>query len=123
MRTRNPLTLLLATAGLLLGGLAPAHAVVAPGSEDDVAAGYYRLLLEHTRWAESMWSPATAKYRLWVRSTAGTEPSGTANPAIYQSDSFAFTVVLGNAVLLKFGTYDESLAGVPRDVLRQHTLE
>ncbi|MGH3376656.1 MAG: discoidin domain-containing protein [Actinoallomurus sp.] len=42
---------------------------------------------------------------------------------MYQSDSFAFTVVLGDAVLLRFGTYDESLAGVSRDVLRQRTLE
>jgi hypothetical protein len=125
MRRRHSLRLVPVAIGLLLCPLATAtasRAAVSPGSEDDVAAGYYRLLLEHTRWAESMWSPAKAGYRLWVRSTAGTEPSGTANPAMYQSDSFAFTVVLGNAVLLKFGTYDETVAGVSRDVLLQHTV-
>jgi hypothetical protein len=114
------------TASVLVSLLVPAAgsgAAAVAGSEDDVAAGYYRLLLEHTRWAETMWSPGTAGYRLWVRSTAGSEPGGTANPALYQSDSFAFTVVLGNAVLLRYGTYDESLAGVSRDVLRQHTLD
>ncbi|MFB9837017.1 hypothetical protein [Actinoallomurus acaciae] len=103
MRTRHPLTLLLAAVG--------------------VTAGYHRILLEHTRWAETMWNPATAEYRLWVRSSSGTEPAATANPALYQSDSFAFTVVLGNAVPLRFGTYDADLAGVPRDVLRQHTVD
>jgi hypothetical protein len=113
------------TATFLLSCLVPLagpSAADVTGGEDDVAAGYYRLLLEHTRWAETMWNPGTAGYKLWVRSSAGTEPAGTANPALYQSDSFAFTVVLGNAVLLKFGTYDESLAGVSRDVLQEHTV-
>jgi hypothetical protein len=125
MRTRNPLMLLLAAIGVLACTLLPVTGATAAttGSEDDVAAGYYRLLLEHTRWAETMWSPGTAGYRLWVHSSAVAEPSGTANPALYQNDSFAFTVVLGNAVLLKFGTYDEKLAGVSRDVLRQHTVD
>jgi hypothetical protein len=126
MRKRHSLTLMVATVAVLVSWLVPAagsSAAAAAGSEDDVAAGYYRLLLEHTRWAETMWSPGTAGYRLWVHSSAGSEPAGTANPAMYQNDSFAFTVVLGNAVLLRYGTYDEDLAGVSRDVLRQHTLD
>jgi ABC-type cobalt transport system substrate-binding protein len=62
MRTRNPLMLLLAAIGVLACTLLPVTGATAAttGSEDDVAAGYYRLLLEHTRWAETMWSPATA---------------------------------------------------------------
>jgi hypothetical protein len=125
MRTRRPLTLLFAGLGVVVSSLVPLSAAGASvsGSEDDVAAGYYRILLEHTRWAETMWSPAAAEYKLWVRSASGSEPAGTANPALYQSDSFAFTVVLGNAVLLKFGTYDAGLAGVSKDVLRQHTVD
>jgi F5/8 type C domain len=125
MRTRHPLTLLFAALGVLVCTLVPVTTAAAAttGNEDDVATGYYRLLLEHTRWAETMWSPAGANYKLWVRSSSGSEPTGSLNPAMYQSDSFAFTVVLGNAVLLKFGTYDENLAGVSRDVLQQHTVD
>ena len=55
MRTRHPLTLLLAAVGVVACTLVPvttAHADV-PGSQEDVAAGYYRILLEHTRWAET----------------------------------------------------------------------
>lgn len=86
-------------------GMRPASAVEreAPiaGSEDEVAQGYHRLLLEHTHWVESVWDASQGHYRL-------------------TDDDFV--AVLGNAVVLKLGDYDEHLAGVPRDVLQDHTL-
>ncbi|WP_434445567.1 discoidin domain-containing protein [Lentzea sp. E54] len=62
---------------------------------------YYEVLLRHTRWAETQYD-ATAKR--------------------YRRTDFGFAVVLGNAVLLTRGGYDAALAGVEKDVLREHTL-
>ncbi|MFI6094300.1 discoidin domain-containing protein [Lentzea sp. NPDC051213] len=62
---------------------------------------YYEVLLRHTKWAETQYDAVAGRYR--------------------QTD-FGFGVVLGNALLLTRGTYDATLAGVEKDVLRQHTL-
>ncbi len=62
---------------------------------------YYEVLLRHTRWAETQYDTTAGRYR---------------------RTDFGFAVVLGNAVLLTRGTYDAALAGVGKDVLRQHTL-
>ncbi|MFK4188946.1 discoidin domain-containing protein [Streptomyces sparsogenes] len=68
---------------------------------DDVAATYYRVLLRHTRWSETQWDEARG---------------------IYTDRFFGFAVVLGHAVLLTRGTFDEELAGIDRDTLRRRTL-
>lgn len=62
---------------------------------------YYEVLLRHTRWAETQFDPVAGRYR---------------------RTDFGFAVVLGNAVLLTRGNYDATLAGVEKDLLRQHTL-
>ncbi|MCX2947877.1 discoidin domain-containing protein [Lentzea sp. NEAU-D7] len=62
---------------------------------------YYEVLLRHTRWAETQYDAAAGRYR---------------------RTDFGFAVVLGNAVLLTRGGYDAALAGVEKDVLRDHTL-
>ncbi|GAA3628908.1 discoidin domain-containing protein [Lentzea roselyniae] len=62
---------------------------------------YYEVLLRHTRWAETQYDPVAGRYR---------------------RTDFGFAVVLGNAVLLTRGNYDAALAGIEKDVLRQHTL-
>ncbi|WP_284294837.1 discoidin domain-containing protein [Luteimicrobium album] len=89
--------------------IAPAVAAGAPASAqraaydapDPIAAQYYAALLRHTRWAETVWD-----------SSAG----------VFKAADFDFDVVLGNAVLLTHGDYDEKLAGVSKDVLRQQTV-
>ncbi|MFD7958027.1 discoidin domain-containing protein [Streptomyces ardesiacus] len=68
---------------------------------DDVAATYHRVLLRHTRWSETQWD----------------EAKGT-----YTDRDFGFAVVLGHAVLLTHGTFDEDAAGVDRETLRRRTL-
>ncbi|RII15783.1 F5/8 type C domain protein [Streptomyces sp. YIM 130001] len=73
----------------------------AGGSAEDVAATYYRVLLRHTRWSESQWDEAKG---------------------IYTDKDFGFAVVLGHAVLLTHGEYDEELAGIDRRTLKQRTL-
>jgi hypothetical protein len=78
-------------------GAATAHAAAL----DPVAETYYRVLLRHTRWAETQWDAAAGHYR---------------------RTDFGFAVVLGNAVLVTRGTYDEQVAGVSRDVLKQRTI-
>ena len=70
-------------------------------AQAQVARTYYEVLLRHTRWAETQYDSAAGRYR---------------------RTDFGFAVVLGNAVLLTRGTYDASLAGVEKDVLRDHTL-
>ncbi|MFD9702899.1 discoidin domain-containing protein [Lentzea sp. NPDC059081] len=62
---------------------------------------YYEVLLRHTRWAETQYDATAGRYR---------------------RTDFGFAVVLGNAVLLTRGSYDAALAGVEKDMLRQHTL-
>ncbi|MEU3643897.1 discoidin domain-containing protein [Lentzea sp. NPDC034063] len=62
---------------------------------------YYEVLLRHTKWAETQYDATAGRYR---------------------RTDFGFAVVLGNAVLLTRGSYDASLAGVEKDVLRDHTL-
>jgi hypothetical protein len=85
--------------------LAVAIAAVAPAAaaaaEDSFARDYHQLLLQHTRWTETTWD----------------EQAGH-----YQARDFNFSVVLGHAVLLRYGAYDEDVAGVPRGVLRDRTL-
>lgn len=88
-----------------IGIAAAPQAVAAPapayGAPTDVAANYYRALLQHTRWVDSVWDPAINAYEL---------------------RDFNFAVVLGNAVLLTHGEYDEELAGISKDELRERTL-
>lgn len=62
---------------------------------------YYEVLLRHTRWAETQYDATAGRYR---------------------RTDFGFAVVLGNAVLLTRGSYDAALAGVEKNVLRDHTL-
>ncbi|WP_084734570.1 discoidin domain-containing protein [Actinophytocola xinjiangensis] len=95
-------------AGLAIGlpGLAAADPDTDPGRDENAgenveAALYYRLLLLHTRWAETLWDEATGHY---------------------PSQDFYFLNVLGNAVLVSQGDYDADLAGVERDVLADHTI-
>ncbi|GAB3412141.1 discoidin domain-containing protein [Flindersiella endophytica] len=86
-----------------LSGAAPAGAAPAlpRGSEDALAKGYYRLLLQNTRFQETLWNEAEGTY-------------GIAN--------WDVVGVLGNAVLLEFGTYDAAIAGVDEQTLRDHTI-
>ena len=71
------------------------------GAPDSIAADYYAALLRHTRWVNTVWDPAINAYQL---------------------KDFNFGVVLGNAVLLTHGEYDEQLAGISKEELRQKTL-
>ncbi|NYH87885.1 discoidin domain-containing protein [Actinopolymorpha rutila] len=71
------------------------------GSEDDLARTYYHLLLRNTRFQESTWN---------------------AEQGTYGIENWDVVGVLGNAVLLRFGTYDASVAGVSHEVLRDHTI-
>jgi hypothetical protein len=111
-KRRHPLVVLLIAGALALLAALPgmSAAAVQPGppptgpvsgTEDDVAQGYHRLLLEHTHWVESTWDEAAGHYKL---------------------ADFDFASVLGNAVVLRFGDYDEQLAGVSRATLADHTL-
>lgn len=87
-------------AGLALsGGVGPGVALAA--GENREALLYHRLLLQHTRWVETLWDSAAGHYPL---------------------RDFYFINVLGNAVLLTHGDYDAGLAGVDRDTLRDHTI-
>ncbi|MPZ82702.1 MAG: hypothetical protein GEV28_20790 [Actinophytocola sp.] len=94
---------------LTSGGVAAGLAIGAPGMaaadqrprENAEAVLYYRLLLRHTRWVETLWDEAAGHYPL---------------------GDFYFLNVLGNAVLVTQGSYDAALAGVERDVLRDHTV-
>lgn len=93
-------------AGLAIGlpGFATADQSVdrGPGrAENAEAALYHRLLLLHTRWAETLWDEEAGRYPL---------------------RDFYFLNVLGNAVLVTQGSYDAELAGVSRDVLADHTI-
>ncbi|MFG3259958.1 discoidin domain-containing protein [Streptomyces sp. NPDC048172] len=88
-----------AAAALPLALASPATA--APGRTTDVAAAYYRALLRHTRWSETQWD----------------EAKGT-----YSEKDFGFAVVLGHAVLLTRGEFDEGVAGVSRATLKRRTL-
>lgn len=77
-------------------------ASAAHGAPDDIAADYYAALLRHTRWVNTVWDP-------------------TINA--YQSKDFNFAVVLGNAVILTHGEYDETLTGISKEQLRQRTVD
>lgn len=89
-----------AAAGLAIG--LPGFAAADPGPRDNLEADlYYRLLLLHTRWAETLWDEAAGHYPL---------------------RDFYFLNVLGNAVLVTQGAYDAGLAGVSREVLADHTI-
>lgn len=70
-------------------------------SEDAPAATYYRALLLNTLVADSTWDEELGSYPI---------------------SNASFCNVLGNAVLLRYGTYDEGLAGISQDELRDHTL-
>jgi hypothetical protein len=72
-----------------------------PGSEDELARLYYRLLLQNTRFQESTWNEQEGSYGIENWDVVGT---------------------LGNAVLLKFGVFDETVAGVDKETLRDHTV-
>ncbi|WP_265521695.1 discoidin domain-containing protein [Oerskovia flava] len=100
---------LLATvlAGTLLTPATIAHAdppdapQVEHGAPDAIAADYYEALLRHTRWVETVWDDSAG---------------------VYQSRDMNFAVVLGNAVLLTHGEYDEEIAGISEEELRAQTL-
>ncbi|MFH8484542.1 discoidin domain-containing protein [Streptomyces longisporoflavus] len=81
--------------------LGPGQASAAAAEPDAIASTYYRVLLAHTRWAETQWD---------------------ATQGHYTAKDFGFAVVLGNAVLLTRGPYDAELAGVDRNTLRTRTL-
>lgn len=68
---------------------------------DEVAATYHRVLLTHTRWAETQWDEAAGHYL---------------------AKDFSFAVVLGNAVLLTRDGYDADRAGVDAATLKAHTV-
>ena len=97
----------LAAASTMLVAAAPysrAGAVSpSPGllDNDAVAQTYYRVLLRHTRWAETQWD---------------------ASAGHYVATDFSFAVVLGNALLLTRGQYDEQAAGVDAATLKAHTV-
>ncbi len=77
------------------------EAPAAHGAPDSIAADYYGALLRHTRWSETVWDSALGAYKF---------------------ADFNFAVVLGNAVLLTHGEYDEELAGVSKEDLRSKTI-
>jgi hypothetical protein len=104
--TRSLAAGIAACIGLPALALAPAAAAhAAPAVEfdapDEIAADYYGALLRHTRWVDSVWD---------------------ASRGAYQLKDFNFAVVLGNAVLLTHGDYDETLAGISKAELRTKTL-
>ena len=70
-------------------------------SEDALAGIFYRALLLNTPIADSTWDQQLGSYPI---------------------TNAYFCNVLGNAVLLRYGNYDEQLAGISRDELRDHTL-
>jgi hypothetical protein len=91
---------------MLVSGLTtaavPARAAT-PIESDAVAQTYYQVLLKHTQFAESKWEAANQRYT---------------------SDSyFGESLVLGNAVLLTRGSYDESAAGISKADLLDHTVK
>jgi hypothetical protein len=79
----------------------PAASALPTGSEDALAEAYYRLLLENTPFQESTWDPELGSYGI---------------------ENWDVVGVLGNAILLRFGTYDEKVAGVDKATLRAHTV-
>lgn len=87
---------------VVASGPSPASAADARfGAPDATAAEYYGALLRHTRWVNTVWDASLGAYQL---------------------KDFNFTVVLGNAVLLTQGEYDEALAGIPKAELRDKTI-
>ncbi|CAM5641279.1 hypothetical protein SALBM217S_09135 [Streptomyces griseoloalbus] len=68
---------------------------------DPVADIYHRVLLNHTRWTETQWDVARG---------------------YYTDKDFGFAVVLGHAVLLTRGSYDEARAGTEKQVLKARTI-
>lgn len=74
-----------------------------PGSTKPatLADTYYRALLLNTPFVESTWDAAAGSYRI---------------------QDFYVVSVFGNAVLLTEGNYDEQLAGVSKETLRDHTV-
>ncbi len=62
---------------------------------------HHRVLLNHTRWTETQWDAARG---------------------YYTDKDFGFAVVLGHAVLLTFGSYDEARAGTEKQVLKARTI-
>ena len=100
-RTLLGCTVSLAVAvGGLVATAVPAQAAPAV---DPVAQTYYEVLLRHTAFAESQWDAANQRY--------------TTNN--YMGES----LILGNAVLLTRGDYDEALAGISKADLLDHTLK
>lgn len=91
------------SASASVGRAAPGYGAgaQAAGSEDALASTYYLMLEKNTPFMESTWDDQTGSY---------------------PDTDFYFAGTLGNAVLLKFGTYDESATGVPRAQLQDHTL-
>ncbi|BCJ33480.1 hypothetical protein Athai_09830 [Actinocatenispora thailandica] len=80
----------------------PAAATTTAGlAADEVARTYHRVLLRHTRWAETQWDESAGHY---------------------VAKDFSFAVVLGNAVLLTRDGYDADLAGIDAATLKQHTV-
>ncbi|MEN0129194.1 MAG: discoidin domain-containing protein [Brevundimonas sp.] len=87
----------------LVAPASPAAAADAPayGAPDAIAADYYGALLRHTRWTDSVWDSSLG---------------------VYKFADFDFAVVLGNAVLVTHGDYDETVAGISKENLRARTV-
>jgi hypothetical protein len=81
---------------------APVVKAAAFGAPDDIAADYYAALLRHTRWVNTVWDPSINAY---------------------QFKDFNFAVVLGNAVIVTHGEYDAQITGIPKEQLKQRTID
>ncbi|AXK35987.1 hypothetical protein DVA86_28665 [Streptomyces armeniacus] len=84
-----------------LGTYGAAAAGRAGDAGGEVAGTYHRVLLRHTRWSETQWDEAKE---------------------VYTDKDFGFAVVLGHAVLLTHGSFDEREAGIDRETLKRRTL-
>lgn len=101
MRSRLVAALLVVACAVPMGAAAAPAPARAVAPEDAVAAVYRQALLLNTPFMESTWDAAAGTYRI---------------------QDFYFAGVLGNAVLLTSGGYDEQLAGVSTATLRDHTV-
>jgi hypothetical protein len=89
------------TTGTVASATPPAVRAAVAAPEDGVARIYRQALLMNTPVMESTWDAAAGTYRI---------------------PDFYFGGVLGNAVLLTYGEYDEQLATVSAATLRDHTV-
>jgi hypothetical protein len=101
---RSRVALVIAAIALILTASAANAGPAAPaagGTEQTLTDTYYRALLLNTPFVESTWDATASTYKI---------------------TDFYHVAVLGNAVLLKFGKYDASIAGVDASTLKDHTI-